>query len=69
MRARCEETNRDLENKLAALKSLEENYSHLRSAIEICEKLMVEYGFNLEGMSMILSAAEKHRPRRCPEGH
>lgn len=60
IRARCAEANRDLENKQAALESLEGNYSHLRSAIELCKKLMDEYGLGLEGMSTMLSAAEKY---------
>ena len=57
---RCEEANRVLENKQAALESLEGKYSHLRSAIEMCERLMDDYGLGLEDISTILSAAERH---------
>jgi hypothetical protein len=60
IRARCDDANRDLENKHSALKSLEDNYSHLRSAIELCKKLMDDYGLNMDGISTILSTAEKY---------
>lgn len=60
IRAASEEIRSKLRQQKTALKGLEDKYSHLDSAIDMCQKLFREYRFGLDGITALLAVAKIH---------
>ena len=53
-----EEMQGKLQQQRATLKELEERHSHLKSAIEMCQKLLQDHKFGLDAITSILATAK-----------
>jgi len=60
IKAASEEMQGKLQQQRATLKDLEEKYSHLKSAIGMCQKLMQDHKFGLDAITTILATAKMY---------
>ena len=58
IKAASEEMQGKLQQQRATLKELEERHSHLKSAIEMCQKLLQDHKFGLDAITSILATAK-----------
>lgn len=58
IRAASEEMQSKEKQQRATLKNLEEKHSHLKSAIEMCQKLMQDHKFGLDAITCLLAMAK-----------
>ena len=60
IKAATEETQGKEKQRRAILKDLEEKHSHLKSAIEMCQKLMQDHKFGLDTITSLLATAKMY---------
>lgn len=60
IKAAYEATQAEVEKETAKLERLEARYSHLKSAIDMCQKLLRDHQFGLDAISTILSTAQRY---------
>ena len=60
IKAASEEIQGKLQQQRTTLKDLEGKHSHLKSAIEMCQKLMQDHKFSLEAITTILAVAKMY---------
>ncbi|MDH5696616.1 MAG: hypothetical protein OEZ00_08490 [Dehalococcoidia bacterium] len=60
IKAASEEMQGKLQQQRTTLKELEEKHSHLKSAIEMCQKLLQDHKFGLEAITAILATAKMY---------
>jgi len=60
IKAASEEMQGKLQQQRATLKDLEEKYSHLKSAIGMCQKLMQDHKFGIDAITTILATAKMY---------
>jgi len=58
IKAASEEMQGKLQQQRTTLKELEERHSHLKSAIEMCQKLLQDHKFGLDAITSILATAK-----------
>ena len=60
IKAASEEMQGKLQQQRATLKDLEDKHSHLKSAIEMCSKLLQDHKFGLDAITTILATAKMY---------